>query len=113
MTVFLATKIQEIYSRFENVKDDCFFYMYLDHDGIDEDGYESNLYTLYIYDQKNQTVHCYHCEQWYDFRDDDRFYLLKEVPSKNFFQSHDFNVHHLKKNNFKPLINLINRPYYN
>lgn len=104
---FLEPKIKEIYHIHEKEKDNCFFYMKVDHDGVDEDGYESNLYTLYIYDQKNQTVHCYHCEQWYDSRDDDRFYLLKEIPAKKFFQSHDFNTLQLKKNDFKPLIKIV------
>lgn len=104
---FLEPKIKEIYRMYENEKDDCLFYMEIDHDGVDEDGYESNLYTLYIYDQKKQTVHCYHCEQWYDCRDDERFYLLKEIPAKNFFQLYDFNLYQLKKNDFKPLIKLV------
>lgn len=60
------------------------------HDGYDEDGPVSDIYDLMIWDKTGEKVYTYHCEIWFDCRDDDKFYLIQDKSSKEFFNYGQF-----------------------
>lgn len=60
------------------------------HDGYDEDGPQSDLYDLMIWDKNESKIYIYHCEIWFSSSDDDHFYHIETISSKEFFKFRQF-----------------------
>ena len=86
--------IEDILNIYRKERDDWgkeFMYMvHQTHDGYDEDGPESDIYDLMIWDKNDRKVYTYHCEIWFGPNDDDHFYLIEDISSKKFFKFGQF-----------------------